>query len=133
MGITTLGFFFQFLHAYSHAYTFSHSAIFGLEHAKQTAGFTLKCIVLCSVLRRGFHNWHDMIWAQKNLEVIAQSDNRGLAVRARARARVRAGRQDVGNTAMHFRSLALDCTVRWRLLVTVRWLPLLLPPFSIHL
>ena len=68
--------------------------------------------MLCSVLRRGFHNWHDMIWAQKNLEVIAQSDNRGLAVRARARARVRAGRQDVGNTAMHFRSLALDCTVR---------------------
>lgn len=35
-----------------------------------------------------------MIWVQRNLEVIAQSDNRGLAAqrRARARARVRAGR-----------------------------------------
>lgn len=37
-------------------------------------------VVLCSVLREGFYNWHDMIWVQKNLEVIAQSDNRGLAV-----------------------------------------------------
>lgn len=39
-------------------------------------------VVLRSVLRRGFYNWHDMIWVQRNLEVIAQSDNRGLAVQS---------------------------------------------------
>lgn len=56
-------------------------AISGLKHTRKNFGlFTEMHVVLCSVLRRGFYNWHDMIWVHKNLEVIAQSDNRGLAV-----------------------------------------------------
>lgn len=75
--------------------------------------------LLCT--QNWLYNWLNMILVQWNLEVIARSDNRGLAVRGREPGPgLGLGGQDVGNIAMHFRSLALDCTVRWSLAVTVR-------------
>lgn len=64
-----------------HVHTVTH--IFK-QSTHQTASHTLE--MWCSVW---IYNWNDMIWVQKNVEVIAQSDNMGLAVWARAR--VRAG------------------------------------------
>lgn len=58
----------------------THSYFKAEIHRENCRLYTKMHVVLCSVLRRGFYNWHDVIWAQKKLEVIAQSDNRGLAV-----------------------------------------------------
>lgn len=61
----------------------------------------------------GLYNCPNMILVPWNLEVIARSDNRGLAVWGRGPGPgLGLGGQDVGNTAMHFRSLALDYPVR---------------------
>lgn len=60
--------------------TYIYTAISGLKHTDNNRLYSQMHVVFCSVLSRGFYNWHDMIWVQRNLEVIAQSDNRVLAV-----------------------------------------------------
>lgn len=66
-----------------------------------------------------------MIWVQKNVEVIAQSDNMGLAVWARAR--VRAGQAGCREHCHAFPESGSELhSGGERLLVTVSWLPLTL-------
>lgn len=97
---------------------FTPTKLFLYPGTCQTARFALRP-VFYFVLRMGLYNGANMISMQWNLEVIARSDNRGLAVWGREPGPGLGG-QDVGNTAMHFRSLALDCTLRWGFAVTVR-------------
>lgn len=70
VGITTLAVDFSFcLHV--HTYVLSHNYFWTKTLPENCRLDTKMHVVLCSVLRSGFYNWHDMIWVQKNLEVIA--------------------------------------------------------------
>lgn len=84
LGIIALGAFFGFcMHIHKHLYTLTQLFL-GQKHTENCRLYTKMHVVFCSVLLSfftvlGFYNWHDMMRVQKNLEVIAQSDNRGLA------------------------------------------------------
>lgn len=70
-------FSFQDLCASSYEHTRSHKPF--ESHKEKYRLLSEMHVFLCSVLRGGLYNWHGMMWVQANLEVIAQSDNRGLA------------------------------------------------------